>query len=249
VEQTVFIYALLDPRTNEIRYIGKTTNTEARMRRHLRNSELIKPLHRSRWIKSLVDNGHVPVMRVLETVESQNWQEAERRWISKCRDEGCRLVNMTPGGDGGTLPEWISDSTREKMRLSQTGKKRSAESRAKQSATMRGRKLSDSTCARISQSNKGKGHGDAWRAQHADTMRGRKQSLETIRKKSKFIYVAMSPNGESFETDRFSEFCKQRGLNRTSMIGVAGGYHSRPDHRGWRCKRKRIAEDGDRART
>ena len=245
----VFIYALLDPHTNEIRYIGKTAYPDKRLRNHLHRSEIKKPSHRSNWIRSLVENGYVPVMRILETVDAHHWHEAERRWIAKCRDEGCRLVNMTPGGDGGMLPEWISDAMRENMSISHIGKKRSVESRAKQSSTMKGRKFSEITRSRISQSNKGKGHDAAWRAQHSDTMRERKQSLETIRKKSKFIYVAMSPNGESFETDRFSEFCKQRGLNRTSMIGVAGGYHSRPDHRGWRCKRKRIAEDGDRART
>ena len=174
----VFIYALIDPRTNEIRYIGKTTNPEARMRRHLRQSELIKPLHRAHWIKSLVDNGHVPVMRVLETVDAQHWQESERRWIAKYREEGCRLVNMTPGGDGGMSPEWISDAMREKMSVSHIGKKRSVESRAKQSATMKGRKFLEITRARISQSNKGKGHDAAWRAQHSATMRGRKLSEE-----------------------------------------------------------------------
>ena len=40
--KTQFIYSLIDPITHEIRYIGKTSNPEDRLKRHLQKCYLNK---------------------------------------------------------------------------------------------------------------------------------------------------------------------------------------------------------------
>lgn len=90
-----FIYALCDPDTMEIRYIGKANNMQRRFASHLQEAK-----RKSRpvqcWIWSLVQSGRKPVMTMLE--ESQDWAEAERRQIAKHKVCG-RLLNLAPGGD------------------------------------------------------------------------------------------------------------------------------------------------------
>jgi len=42
--------------------------------------------------------GKTPTIRVVESGVA-DWREAERRWVAKCRNEGCDLVNGTDGGE------------------------------------------------------------------------------------------------------------------------------------------------------
>jgi hypothetical protein len=44
----------------------------------------------------MVDRGVVPSLEVVEW--TADWDEAERRWISKCLADGCDLVNGNGGG-------------------------------------------------------------------------------------------------------------------------------------------------------
>ena len=49
----MFIYTLTDPRTNIVRYIGKTKNIDDRYRRHLQKSYLEKydkNTYKSNWV-------------------------------------------------------------------------------------------------------------------------------------------------------------------------------------------------------
>lgn len=38
--ETTFIYSLKDPRTNEIKYVGKSNNPKNRLNRHIRESKI-----------------------------------------------------------------------------------------------------------------------------------------------------------------------------------------------------------------
>jgi hypothetical protein len=90
------IYALIDPRTGAIRYVGKANDSAKRLKTHIRAS-------RSRntpvycWMRKLADIGLVPSVRVLEVTD--NWQEAERRLIDVLRARGELLLNVAEGGD------------------------------------------------------------------------------------------------------------------------------------------------------
>lgn len=116
------IYVLIDPRTEEIRYVGWTAHEEIteRLLTHLR--QLRGKSHRVNWLRKLTYQGYVPRIEPIQTVPSWCWPDAERYWIAYYRAMGCPLVNGTDGGEG-TL-----------------GQKHRSESKAKMSAAQKGRK-------------------------------------------------------------------------------------------------------------
>ncbi len=88
------IYALLDPDTYEVRYIGKTSSPRRRYLAH-RNTRKRMPVHL--WWDSLPIE---PVMAVVASAIDDDWQSLERLLIAQARAEGARLLNLTDGGDG-----------------------------------------------------------------------------------------------------------------------------------------------------
>lgn len=99
---TTFIYALKDPKTNEIRYIGKANNPYKRYQNHI-NKCRDKNTHKRNWINKLKDENLKPILEILEEVPVNNWSDYEKKYIKKYINEGCNLVNYTEGGDGSTF--------------------------------------------------------------------------------------------------------------------------------------------------
>jgi hypothetical protein len=66
------IYALVDPRTKVIRYVGKSTSGLKRPKRHLQPwiLEKEKQTRRVKWIKSLLSAGVTPEIEVLREASS-----------------------------------------------------------------------------------------------------------------------------------------------------------------------------------
>lgn len=132
------IYALVDPRTDEVRYIGATCRA-VRLAEHLHSAKRHKT-HKARWIAGLLEVGMPPVMVALERCAAADWVSCERFWIRAFRQLGARLTNHTDGGEGasGVVP---GAATRAKLaelaRQNHTGRKRSPESRARMSAARR----------------------------------------------------------------------------------------------------------------
>lgn len=105
MRKVVYIYALLDPRDKRIRYVGKTNNLKRRYEQHIYEHTGINP-RKERWINGLRKGGLLPEIKVVEECTVDNWQERERSWISKCREEYDDLINLTDGGDGNTSESW-----------------------------------------------------------------------------------------------------------------------------------------------
>lgn len=157
----VKIYALADPRTKEIKYIGKTNRTlEARLSQHLSQS-IQEKNYRANWIKSLIKQNLKPETILLEECSEENWAEREKFWISYGREQNWRLTNSTEGGEGCSNP---SDKTRKKLSESMKGKqhslgyKFSEESRRKMSESRRGKNRSPETIRKMSEASKGNKH-------------------------------------------------------------------------------------------
>lgn len=90
------VYALIDPRTGLIRYVGMSVNPAARFAGHMST-----PVISIRaWIQELQALGLTPRMAVLERVSEPRWNYAEGEWIRTCRENGCDLLNRSPGGVG-----------------------------------------------------------------------------------------------------------------------------------------------------
>lgn len=92
------IYALHDPRTGDVRYVGQTKDPEARLKAHVRDALEGDPKHVYRWIRQVLVHGLEPQMRVLAVVPRSHADEAEIQWIADLRERGADLTNGTEGG-------------------------------------------------------------------------------------------------------------------------------------------------------
>jgi hypothetical protein len=137
------IYGLVDPRTGQLRYVGKSVKGLRRPRSHMAPWVLKKEghTHKGHWVKSIVDAGLRPKIVIIEALDSPTaLYEHEHFWVTYFRAMGCPLTNATDGG-AGTL-----------------GHRHSLESRAKQSAVKKGKPQPDAVLAMIA-SNRGRKHG------------------------------------------------------------------------------------------
>ena len=160
MENKNYIYGLIDPRSNKIRYVGKTNNPDQRLFDHVRHSKH-KTTYKDKWIRSLLEIGLKPTITILEEC-GDNWAEREIHHISLYEN----LTNLTKGGEGlngyiftETHKKNISenhhdvskennpmfgrthtDEVKEKLRRVNTGKKHSEESKSKMSSHRKGEK-------------------------------------------------------------------------------------------------------------
>lgn len=100
--KTVYIYTLSDPRTNEVRYVGKTNNPEQRRKAHGVLSREVKS-RKKNWIRQLKSLDLRPVFEIIDEVPESEWHKWERYWIQQFIVWGFRLTNHTAGGDGLTI--------------------------------------------------------------------------------------------------------------------------------------------------
>lgn len=128
--RTIFIYALCEPGTRTVRYIGKALNLKRRLREHLKVSSR-SDSHLGRWLRRLKEP---PALALLHEASEAGGPEAETRFIRIARSIGMKLVNSTDGGEGVTMTR---------------------ETRKKISAALKGRPLSARHCQAISESKKG----------------------------------------------------------------------------------------------
>jgi hypothetical protein len=129
----IYIYALSDPETFKIRYIGKTINIKARLENHISRSKNFKTSrHVCNWIKSLLNKKLKPILTVIDTTDEENWVSKEMYWIKHFKDLGLKLCNHNAGGKSNTgykpnkatikkmkaahLGHPVENSTREKIR-------------------------------------------------------------------------------------------------------------------------------------
>lgn len=153
------IYTLTDPRTHEVKYIGKGMPWISRSRIHLtpRPRRVYSHLPVYRWINKLIRLGlepHIGCVQEFTTISKEDLCEAEIHWIKHFTDLGCKLLNCTAGGGGmlNPTPEWRkkrsedahklkhTDTTKEKIAASKRGIPRSQSLKDKVSATLTGRK-------------------------------------------------------------------------------------------------------------
>jgi y4mF family transcriptional regulator len=104
------IYSLQCPFTNEIHYIGKSTQGMIRPLSHLSNSHSEKV---KQWVDNLKEIGHSPIVEVIEYVSLDDDIDArERYWIQREVNKGSILLNsclVTPLLIESKLDELLGD--------------------------------------------------------------------------------------------------------------------------------------------
>jgi predicted GIY-YIG superfamily endonuclease len=194
MSDVAYIYALVDPRTGEMRYVGKANDIDQRVRAH-RQSSRYGETRRTQWLRELYAEGLEPVMMPLEAVSSESWRSAEQRWIAGYRSQGFDLVNHTIGGDGvsghseqtrakiGDANRNPGPETRAKMSASHMGKTQSTEARAKIGVASANRVWSPESHAKMSASQKGRTFTAESRALMSASARSRPPVSEETRKR------------------------------------------------------------------
>lgn len=200
---TTFIYGLIDPRCQAVRYVGKADDPAKRLTGHLGKQSLSKSDYKSRWLNKLLSLGLTPTLVILEEVEYLDWQAAEQRWIAHFRAAGNRLTNGDDGGNGGLA---MSPTTRKKLSerrkawwARQTPEARRAFTQARAERS-RGHPVSAETRRKISSAQIGrKAPVSQLRAQSAAQKRlwSRRSPQEREAYTAKFRQAALAPESQA----------------------------------------------------
>lgn len=168
------IYALSDPRTSIVRYVGVTFRAKRRFNEHLSRAMRGGKTYRDCWIRSLVNEGVRPLYRVIEHGRGDGWQDRERFWIAHYRLE-CKLTNLTDGGDGtpGLLP---SEKCRQAVSLAHKGVPYPPD----RIPAMLGKNHTPEAIEKIREAGTGRKHSDKARAKISRARKGKKPSAATI---------------------------------------------------------------------
>ncbi len=135
------IYKLIDPFTEEPRYIGYTCMPLIdRLGAHLRGSLRKHRTHKECWIVSLLERGKSPSIELVKSISPLDgpWKYWEQYYIKLYRELGYNLTNSTDGGEGNNH-QIFTQETRDKMGKSHRGKTPSPETRDKISKALLGR--------------------------------------------------------------------------------------------------------------
>lgn len=153
-DRKIWIYGLIDPRNNEVKYVGKTFRLERRFKDHL--NEKGNTL-KTAWIKKLKKLNLIPELFILDETNIEKCDDLEIYWICQMKTWGFSLKNMTNGGNGSYgIKPWNkglkgvfhhTDESKNKMSEKRKGlkiwlgKNHTEESKQKMSEQRKGKKL------------------------------------------------------------------------------------------------------------
>ena len=175
-----FIYGLIDPRNRSVFYVGQSSRGSIEPEDYIRRAGSGKTTRLvKRYLRRLHLLGLKSEWEILEEIDLDHLDDAERFWIASIRSCGAALANMTDGGEGLKGYRLSEEQRRkrsetshfrypinlgrkhpkdeiERRAFSNTGKKRSPETKARISAALTGKKFSEERRLRMSISRKGK---------------------------------------------------------------------------------------------
>jgi predicted GIY-YIG superfamily endonuclease len=105
-----YLYYLIDPNTNIVRYVGITYRPKQRYSEHINSAKKLKN-HKANWINLLLLNNQKPIFKII--VESQNKEEIIKYEISHIENNN-NLTNSTTGGEYFTFTPDIINKLKEK---------------------------------------------------------------------------------------------------------------------------------------
>jgi predicted GIY-YIG superfamily endonuclease len=153
--KTYYLYYLIDPNSNEVRYVGITYRPKKRLNEHIYESLKLKT-HKDKWINKLLNNGQKPIFKIV--LETNNKDEILQHEINNI-SELTNLTNSTSGGEYFTFTPDVINKIKEKNRGSNNpnyGKKWNEEQRNKQSLKYQHRAIDENWKNNLSKSCKNK---------------------------------------------------------------------------------------------
>lgn len=237
------IYALQDPLSWELRYVGRSSWG---LRRARQKHDFA---YCGNWVRWLERRGHQPIAVVLqefpETTDLNNvLNEAEIYWIAELRRRGCPLTNCTEGG-GGTRGYRRRDNAkrnatknkariwtpeqRQKLRLAVLGRKDSAETRAKKAKTWLGRRHTPESRAKMAEATVRQFSEPSARERLSAAARGKRHSPES-KEKNRIAHLGRRHTPEALAKMSTAHLGHEVSVETRAKVGAA--------HRG-----KAISED------
>lgn len=152
-ENVVYIYALVCPDTQQVRYIGKTINPKNRMYGHINSSRSVKkPTKVMCWVNSLLKVGKKPIMKILHETDNDNWEKLEIECIAQYRATN-NLCNIL---DGGLIYVKDNNYVRKKMSEAKKGKPMPQHVKEKLALANKDRIITEATRAKMRETLKRK---------------------------------------------------------------------------------------------
>lgn len=202
----IYIYTLSDPRTGEIRYVGKTScKLRKRLIGHLSEARNRNMTHKNHWVLSLMKEGLEPIIEIIDEYEYDDWEWLEIMWLDLLKSWGFNMTNSAEAG--GQPPSW-------------KGKTHSQEHKDKLSRLMR-------------ENNPSKNMDDEWRKNISEAhKRNGFLALAAIESNKKKVIQYTLDGDFVDEYDSITDAAKAVGLKTSNTVAMvcrgerkkAGGY-------------------------
>lgn len=231
----VTLYGLLDPRTGDLRYIGRTNDPDQRLADHrhvARNNK--RDSHLYTWYRSLLEEDLEPELTILARVHPEDAVEMEYELIQAALDHGHDLTNhRLKAEDGKASPIHLDEETRERVQKATQEAMQDPEVRQRISEAREGYEPTEKQLQNLE-----KGRNTPFTEEHrekiAETKRGVPRSEETKRKVSETL-KGRKKGGEPEETKE-AKSKAQHARHRGGESEYKGVTSSRSETSPWRAR-------------
>ena len=200
------VYAITN-KVNKKVYVGSSVNIPSRFRGHkktLENGTHYNAKLQRAFVKYGIESFDFTILELVDSPNKEKLIEAEQRWIN--------LFDAVKNGYN-ILPNAYSH----------LGAKRSDETKAKLSQSLRTALNDPDTKKKMSESAKKRGLSDNFRNAKRGFTKEQREHLGHIRLQT---YIVTNPDGQEFIVDDIHSFCRENNLNQASLNCVL--------HRQWR---------------
>lgn len=147
-----YLYTLNCPFTKQIKYVGVSIQPKKRFNTHLSKARKSTSTRKRAWIKGLLNQNLKPILNIISEHDRDMIHEIEKSFILECKNKNIELYNLTSGGE---IKKEVSQSTKDKLRQANLGKKQSVETIQKRVEKLKGQKRTEDVKKKLSENQKG----------------------------------------------------------------------------------------------